>query len=110
MAATWTSALQKSQSEEEKFVLYKLLIKLYEERGHFRKMAGFASKQFEMVRNSVQKDHVLSASLNLARAKLFLGEHAEAAKMANYVSLRINYLMNLISTNLFTRDLNNFIN
>jgi len=81
---TWTSALQKSQSEEEKFILYKLLIKLYEERGHFRKMAGFASKQFDMVRNSVHKEQVLTAALNLARAKLFLGEHQESAKMANY--------------------------
>lgn len=80
----WTQAVQKSQSEEEKFILYKLLIKLYEERGHFRKMVGFAVKQFEMVRNSVNKEQVLTASLNLARAKLFLGEHQEAAKMANY--------------------------
>ena len=87
MTDLWTNALQKSQCEEEKFVLYKLLIKLYEERGHFRKMAGFAAKQFDMVRNSVQKDHVLTASLNLARAKLFLGEHQEAAKMANYVRI-----------------------
>ena len=85
----WTQAVQKSQSEEEKFILYKLLIKLYEERGHFRKMVGFAVKQFEMVRNSVNKEQVLTASLNLARAKLFLGEHQEAAKMANYVRFYI---------------------
>ena len=87
--------MQKSQSEEEKFILYKLLIKLYEERGHFRKMVGFAVKQFEMVRNSVNKEQVLTASLNLARAKLFLGEHQEAAKMANYVSTKnlMNYFI-----------------
>lgn len=82
------------------------MIKLYEERGHFRKMVGFAVKQFEMVRNSVNKEQVLTASLNLARAKLFLGEHQEAAKMANYVSTK-----NLINVRfLFLNQIVEFIN
>ena len=55
-------------------------------RGLFRSMAGYAVKQFDLVKNSTHRDKVLVASLNLARAKLFRGEHQCAVKMANYVS------------------------
>ena len=55
-------------------------------RGLFRSMVGYSVKQFDLVKNSTHRDKVLLASLNLARAKLFLGEHQDAAKMANYVS------------------------
>ena len=50
-------------------------------------MAGYAVKQFDLVKNSTHRDKVLIASLNLARAKLFRGEHQYAVKMANYVSI-----------------------
>ena len=115
---SWTRALQKTTDDEEKFILYKLLIELFEERntfklyfrlkyfiyfrwtsvqlqvsylwtlkrGLFRSMVGYSVKQFDLVKNSTHRDKVLLASLNLARAKLFLGEHQDAAKMANYVS------------------------
>ena len=56
-------------------------------RGLFRSMVGFSVKQFDLVKNSTQRDKVLLASLNLARAKLFIGQHQDAAKMANYVRL-----------------------
>lgn len=81
---SWTRALQKTTDDEEKFILYKLLIELFEERGLFRSMVGYSVKQFDLVKNSTHRDKVLLASLNLARAKLFLGEHQDAAKMANY--------------------------
>ena len=57
-------------------------------------MVGYSVKQFDLVKNSTHRDKVLLASLNLARAKLFLGEHQDAAKMANYVSF-----VNIITLN-----------
>jgi len=32
---SWTRALQKTTDDEEKFILYKLLIELFEERGDY---------------------------------------------------------------------------
>lgn len=91
LVESWLDTLQRAQSDDEKFILYKILVNFFENRGHFWNMAGYAQKQFDLVRNSVNKEHLLCGSLNLARAKLFLGDHSEAAKMANYVSTRTRF-------------------
>lgn len=88
---SWLDTLQRATNDDEKFTLYKILVEFFEDRGHFWNMAGYAQKQFDLVRNSVNKEHLLCGSLNLARAKLFLGDHSEAAKMANYVSTRTRF-------------------
>jgi len=61
-------------------------------------MVGFSVKQFDLVKNSTQRDSVLLASLNLARAKLFIGQHQDAAKMANYVSIHIYIQLHTLHT------------
>ncbi|CBY36151.1 unnamed protein product [Oikopleura dioica] len=95
---SWLDTLQRATNDDEKFTLYKILVEFFEDRGHFWNMAGYAQKQFDLVRNSVNKEHLLCGSLNLARAKLFLGDHSEAAKMANYsLSMLENIDLNAVN-------------